>query len=389
MKHGWEIKKLGEVCETSSGGTPSKLHNEYYEGGTIPWLRSGEVAQGCIYDSELFITKEGLENSSAKLFPIDTVVIAMYGATVGQVGLLKNEMTTNQAVCGILPNPYLIPKFLMLYLKSQRDNFLGLAAGGAQPNISQTIIKNYHIPIPPLPIQERIVSELDCINGILEKKREQIKELNALAQSIFYDMFGDPIQNEKGWEVKKLGEVTDVRDGTHDSPNYLEHSDYVLITSKNIINGGIDFSEVNYISEEDYNKINKRSYVDEGDIIMPMIGTIGNPIIVKNIVKKFSVKNVALIKFKECFLATNTFICALLKSHTYHQYILGQNKGGTQKFVALGTIRNLPIPLPPLSLQQAFAAKIEAIEKQKELVKRSIAETETLLASRMQLYFEA
>ena len=114
MREEWTYKKLGEVCETSSGGTPSRGNADYYEGGTIPWLRSGEVAQGLIYDTELFITELGLNNSSAKLFPTDTVVLAMYGATVGQVGLLKREMATNQAICGIFPNNELYPLTLLI-----------------------------------------------------------------------------------------------------------------------------------------------------------------------------------------------------------------------------------------------------------------------------------
>ena len=124
MKEGWEIKKLGDICETSSGGTPSKSHPEYYEGGNIPWLRSGEISQGHIYDTELYITEEGLKKSSAKIFPIDTVVIAMYGATVGQVGILKKEMSTNQAVCGIFPTSMLSPLFLVYYLKAKKPYFL-------------------------------------------------------------------------------------------------------------------------------------------------------------------------------------------------------------------------------------------------------------------------
>ena len=207
MKQGWEIKKLVEVCETSSGGTPSKSHQEYYEGGNIPWLRSGEVSQGLIYDTELYITAEGLDNSSAKIFPIDTVVIAMYGATVGQVGILKKAMSTNQAICGIFPNTQFAPLFLVYYLRAKKTYFLSLAAGGAQPNISQQIIRETEVPIPPLPEQEKIVAELDCLSGIIEKKKQQLKELDALAESIFYTMFGDPITNEKGWEVKRLGEV--------------------------------------------------------------------------------------------------------------------------------------------------------------------------------------
>ena len=213
MKQGWEIKKLGEVCETSSGGTPSKTHKEYYEGGNIPWLRSGEVSQGLIYDTELYITAEGLDNSSAKIFPIDTVVIAMYGATVGQVGVLKNAMSTNQAVCGIFPTPKFAPLFLVYYLKAKKSYFLSLAAGGAQPNISQQIIRDTYISIPPREEQERIVAELDCLSGVIERKREQLKQLDALAQSIFYQMFGDPITNEKGWEVKCLRDISTIGTG--------------------------------------------------------------------------------------------------------------------------------------------------------------------------------
>ena len=96
---------LSELFETSSGGTPLKKEEKYFKDGTIPWIRSGEVAQGFIYNSELFITLEGLKNSSAKIFPINTVLVAMYGATVGQVGILKIEASTNQAVCGIYPKP--------------------------------------------------------------------------------------------------------------------------------------------------------------------------------------------------------------------------------------------------------------------------------------------
>lgn len=168
----------------------------------------------------------------------------------------------------------------------------------------------------------------------------------------------------------------------------MEETDYVLITSKNIVNGRIDFTSANYISKEDYININKRSGVDDGDIIMAMIGTIGKPVIVKNIDRPFCIKNVALIKFLQDSTVTNVYIRALLDDGCYCQYIKSLNKGGTQKFVALGTIRKLKIPLPPLPLQQTFAQKVEAIEKQKELIKQSIIEAETLLASRMQYYFE-
>lgn len=389
MRKGWEYKKLGEVLETTSGGTPSKSHKEYYEGGTIPWLRSGEVSKGDIYDAELYITEEGLKKSSAKLFPIDTVLIAMYGATVGQVGILKSTMCTNQAICGILPNKDFHPNFLKYVLLANKKNYLKQAIGGAQPNISQQVIKSTYIPIVKFSEQESVVSELDKINELIRLKKEQLKDFDNLAQSLFYEMFGDPVENEKGWEVKKLNDICDVRDGTHDSPKYLQNSEYILITSKNIVNGSIDFENVNYISEEDYIKINKRSKVDNGDIIMPMIGTIGNPIIAHiDGTHKFCIKNVALIKFLADSTVNNMFIVNLMRCSSFSSYLLNQNKGGTQKFVALGAIRKLPIPLPPLPLQQLFAQRIEQIEREKSEVQKSIQDLETLLASRMQYWFE-
>jgi type I restriction enzyme S subunit len=279
-----------------------------------------------------------------------------------------------------------------LYYNLQNKTFIkeatkNLTGSSGLRRVPKTFIENYNIPVPPIAEQEKIVAELDCLSGIIEKKKQQLKEYDALAQSIFYEMFGNPVENEKGWEVKDLGEVCDVRDGTHDSPKYLQQSDYVLITSKNIVSGTIDFTTANYISEEDYININKRSCVDEGDIIMAMIGTIGNPIIVKDIDRKFCIKNVALIKFANSSLVANVYIRTLLDNKSYCQYILSQNKGGTQKFVALGTIRKLKTPLPSLALQQEFASKIESIEKQKELIKKSIEEVETLFNSRMDYYF--
>lgn len=120
-KKGWEVKKLGEVCETGAGGTPLKAHKDYYEGGTIPWLMSGEVSQGIVFEAKNFITEKGLKNSSAKLFPINTVLVAMYGATAGQVGILKFEACTNQAVCGILPNNKTIPEYLFYCFLSKKE----------------------------------------------------------------------------------------------------------------------------------------------------------------------------------------------------------------------------------------------------------------------------
>lgn len=166
--------KLGDVCDTTSGGTPLKSHQEYYQNGTIPWVRSGEVSQGFITSTEIKITERGLKNSSAKLLPVNSVLVAMYGATAGQVGLLKIVACSNQAICSILPNDKIIPAFLYNYLRSQTKYLLSLGAGGAQPNISQQIIKNIVIPLPSIDDQKRIVAKLEAEQEIIDANKRLI-----------------------------------------------------------------------------------------------------------------------------------------------------------------------------------------------------------------------
>ena len=177
---GWGVKKIEEIADTTSGGTPSKAHKEYYEGGTIPWLRSGEVSQGMIYETELFITQEGLDNSNAKIVPIDTVAIAMYGATVGEVGIIKSPMCTNQAICNILPNEDTTPLYLMYVLMSMKPKYTTIAAGGAQPNISQAIIKNTAIPLPSLSLQQAFAEKVQAIEEQKRLINQSIAEFESL-----------------------------------------------------------------------------------------------------------------------------------------------------------------------------------------------------------------
>lgn len=187
---GWEVKKLGEVAETTSGGTPAKAHNEYYEGGTIPWLRSGEVSQGLIYKTELFITQAGLDNSSAKIIPVNSVAIAMYGATVGEVGIIKAPMSTNQAVCSIFPNESVTPIYLLYFLRAMKPHYINIAAGGAQPNISQAIIRNTKLPLPPLSLQQSFAAQIEAIEqqkALIRKSLEDTRTLLAARMQYYFE----------------------------------------------------------------------------------------------------------------------------------------------------------------------------------------------------------
>ena len=381
MRKGWEYKKLGEVLETTSGGTPSKSHKEYYEGGTIPWLRSGEVSKGDIYDAELYITEEGLKKSSAKLFPIDTVLIAMYGATVGQVGILKSTMCTNQAICGILPNKDFHPNFLKYVLLANKKNYLKQAIGGAQPNISQQVIKSTYIPIVKFSEQESVVSELDKINELIRLKKEQLKDFDNLAQSLFYEMFGDPVENEMRWEVKKLGDVCTFSQGMQvpiEKQKVMPHEGYVRFLRI------IDFTQgkdaPRYVECD-----NDKYILHEKEIAIVRYGTPG-------FVCTGLVGAIANNLFKLNPISDNTFIFEYLvhwlSSSAFQSSIKGRQYGAALQAIKFSTIQNINILIPPLPLQHFFAHRIDQIEHQKAEVQKSITDLETLLASRMQYWFE-
>jgi type I restriction enzyme M protein len=195
----FELVKIGDIFKTSSGGTPLRNKQEYYENGIIPWLKSGEIAQGYIHKAEEFITEEGLKNSSAKLFPINSVLIAMYGATAGQVGILKFESTTNQAVCCIYPNDKIIPEYLYYILKQQTSKFVELSGGGGQPNISQQIIKEFEIPLPPFETQQQIVTEIESYQKEIFELKEKIKRKEQKLKDKIDEVWG--VKEEKNYTM--------------------------------------------------------------------------------------------------------------------------------------------------------------------------------------------
>jgi len=188
--------RLGDVCVTSSGGTPLKSKREYYENGTIPWLTSGEVRQGHVSTSKQFITKQALEDSSAKVFPRNTILIAMYGATAGQVGLLDFESSTNQAICGVLPNDKFYPEFLYQFLLTITKDFVNQATGAAQPNISQAVIRDTFIPVPDLEKQHKIAEIISSIdNKILISENLKFK-LSELKQGLMADLLSGKVRTK-------------------------------------------------------------------------------------------------------------------------------------------------------------------------------------------------
>ncbi len=375
---------LGKYIKLVGGGTPSKAIEEYWN-GDIPWASVKDFKSEYLSSTQDYISQKGVENSSTRVIPKGTLLIATRMA-VGKVVIPSIDVAINQDLKAIFCNSSLNQKFLFYVLKSKADYFDGVSTGATVKGIKINHITDLQIPLPPLHQQQKIANILDAADALRQNDKALLAKYDELIQALFLDMFGDPVSNPKGWEKLELGKAIDVRDGTHDSPKYVEKG-YPLVTSKNIKNGELVLDNVNYISQEDYNKINNRSKVDVGDIIMPMIGTIGNPLLVDFEVN-FAIKNVALFKFNDKSIITNIMLLNLLNGHFLERFSSLNNKGGTQKFVSLGDIRKMLVPIPPITLQNQFAERVTLIEEQKTIAQASLLKSEELFNSLLQKAFK-
>lgn len=190
FKGKYDSFKVDEKLKTTSGGTPKSSVSEYYDGGDIPWLTSGEVNYGGITKPSNYITEKGLNNSSAKWVPENSIVIAMYGATAGKVGIVRYKTTTNQAVCSVLPNDNFNQEFLRYAFQDISEELTSKAIGGGQPNISQTIIKNSYIVDAPIEEQERFASFAKQIDKSKFAVQKSLEKTQLLFDSLMQEYFG-------------------------------------------------------------------------------------------------------------------------------------------------------------------------------------------------------
>ena len=377
--------KLYEIGTIITGNTPSKNNDEYYISDDIMFIKPGDIEEKYITNlerSEGYISEKA--RNKVRILPKDTVLVTCIG-TIGKVGILEKEGTCNQQINAIIPNDMIVSKYLAYLIKSKQKILQLKANAPVVPIINKTDFSKIEINICDIKEQKKIVKKLDLIKKIIDIRQEQLRKLNNIVKSQFVEMF-----DLEKYKSEELGKICDVRDGTHDSPKYIEKSDYKLITSKNINKEGIDFSDVKYISKKDYDKINIRSNVSYGDILMPMIGTIGNPTIVTIQKEKidFAIKNVALIKFLNKTLVINKYIKNLINSEWFENKILKNRRGGTQKFISLKDIRKMKIPVPPITLQNQFSEIVKQIDKQKFEIEKSLKEIQELYESLMEKYFD-
>lgn len=366
MREGWEYKTI-ENCTSIEYGTRVVQKRD---GGTIypVYGGGGETFRMDRYNRE------------------DCLIIARFAMSPRCVRYVAGKFFLNDSGLSVKSKEELEQAYLNYHLFFFNDVIYHLGKGAAQRNLDVKAFRQLVIAIPPKPTQLSIVSELDKLNELIQIKKEQLKDYDALAQSIFYEMFGDPVENEKGWEVKKLKDISrKIGDGLHGTPEYSElDTGWYFINGNNLEDGCISIKST---TKNVTDSVRKKYYIEMDDftLLVSINGTLGKSAF-------YNGENVILGK-SACYIKLNKdvnklFIYEIIRGEYFKRYAESVCTGTTIRNVSLKAMREFPIIYPPLSLQHSFAQKIEQIEQQKAAIQKTITDLETLLAARMQYWFD-
>ena len=383
------VKTLGELCNIASGGTPSRSQSSYWNDGTIPWIKIGNIKGKYVGNADEYITQEGLDNSSAKMFSKGTILYTIF-ATLGEVGILTIDACTNQAIAGIaIKDPSeVLSDYLFYYLKSKKAYVNGIGRGVAQNNINMSILRGFEVPLPSIFEQRQIVSVLDALSKVIGFRQKQLTELDNLIKARFVEMFGDPVQNPFQWDTRLLLDMGYCKNGmnfrTGDSGIEMhclgvgDFKDYAIID-------GTDRLPTISLNEAPP----EESMLQDGDIVF--VRSNGNKALVGRCVVVYprntpTTYSGFCIRYRLTSNEVNTaYLLRVLKTDSMRKKMAG--RGANIQNLNQQILATLNIPLPPMDLQEQFATFVEQVDKSKVVVQKALDEAQTLFDSLMQEYF--
>lgn len=392
MKHDWIYNTISEVCTKITDGS----HNPPKG---IPMSEYLMISSQNVFDDKLdftdvrYLSKESfeLENKRTRVSAGD-VLLTIVG-TIGRCCVVPENVeriTLQRSVAVISPKAIIKPRFLMYCLRGQRKSLLREGHGIAQKGLYLKRLQKIVVPVPPLPVQEQICSLLDKMNRVIEAKKEQLKELDKLAQAIFYDMFGDPTVNDKGWEKQKLGDCFSyIKNGANIKQDKSQIG-FPITRIETLSNGVFNRDRMGYAGITDKTKYEQYILQDK-DLLMSHINSkayIGRTVLYRKKEGEVFIHGMNLLRLVPLPLLDSEFFCYLAKTDYVKEKIASIRKDAVnQSSLAISDLKKIDIPIPPLSLQQSFAEKVKAIERQKELINQSIKDVQTLFDAKMDYYF--
>lgn len=405
-KNNWLLKKISDVTFYQEG--PGVRKNQYTENG-VKLLNVGNIQQGNIDLSrtDRFISEEEAYGRYEH-FLVDEgdLIIACSGIKVSyfheKISFIKEEhlplcMNTSTMRFKVLDKTMFNINYFAYFLKTNyfKKQLQRLITGSAQLNFGPSHIEQIDVMIPPINTQKQIVEVLDQAQSLIDKRKEQIRLLDDLIESIFYDMFGDPVKNNKGWEVKKLRENISILTDYHANGSYeilrenvelLNEESYALMVRTTDLERNNFTDDVKYINKSAYNFL-KKSKVYGGDIIINKIGSAGKVYLMPNLNRKVSLgMNQFLLRTNEKI--KHIYLYTLFNTERGEYMIKSKAKGAVTKTINKKAINDLIIPIPPIQLQNQFAEKVEQIESQKQLLEESLKLLEDNYDSLMQRAFK-
>ena len=385
MRENWTYKKLGEVCEVVMGQSP--------DGDSINEKEGTEFHQGKTCFGDRFLTHSHLYTSKPAKYAEANSVLLCVRAPVGFPNITQRRICIGRGLCSLSCKKEITNMFLYYSLLGKQAYFEKNSTGSTFKAISSKIVSNTTIPIPSLSEQQSIVAELDKINELISLKKAQLSDLDSLAQSIFYDMFGDPIENEKGWELKKFGDVVvSSQIGLIRSAKQQgQDKAFAYFKMNNItISGDVDLSN---LTKVDACKEEQMKYIlKQGDFLFNTRNSyelVGKSCVYNLKDDNTTLYNNNLLRIIFDSTISPTYISYLFKDKFIKKQLDSIKKGTTNVWaIYYKDLSKIKILAPPLSLQQEFAKRIELIEQQKAQISSTIKDLETLLASRMQYWFD-
>ena len=389
MREGWKYCKLGDVCVIERGGSPRPIDNYITDSADgLNWIKIGDATDGSKYitHTKEKIRKEGLKKTR---FVHKGDFILSNSMSFGKPYILDIDGCIHDGWLVIHDEANAFNKSFLYYILSSPTmyrEFKRLAVGGVVNNLNSQIVRDVVVAIPPLPEQERIVAELDLLTCIIDKQKAQLKELDVLAQSIFYDMFGDPVENEKGWQVKTFGEVGTLQRGSGLSKKDLTERGFPCILYGQIHTRFGEFAD-SHIACIPTEFVHTAKIAHHNDVIMAITS--------EDI--EGSCKSTAWMGDYDIAIGSDAaiyhhaqngiYVSFYTKTKAFYDEKAKYARGFKVTHISTKEIAQIPLPIPPISLQNSFAEKIKTIESQKASIKRSIAETQKLFDYTMDKYF--
>lgn len=383
----WEKKTFPQIGTSQLGKT---LDSKKNKGIPYPYLCAANVGYGEFYLSdikEILMEDDELERYRVKKGDM----LICEGGDTGRCAIWMSDepIYYQNALHRVRFSQDINNRFIMYNLHFYKKTGVidRLSHGQTIKHFTQKGLNRLELYIPPLPVQTAIASELDSLQTVIDGYKAQLADLDALAQSVFLEMFGDPVGNPKGWVVKKLeSECTDIIDGDHAAPP-KSNAGIPFITISNIDKNlnVVDLSDTFYVPQSYYEGLKENRKPRKGDVLYTVTGSYGYTILIQDNKQFCFQRHIGLLRPKS---SLNSYFLAQWGRTNSIKYIADTVATGVaQKTVSLSSLRRFPLILPPLPLQTQFASRVEAIERQKEQIRQQLKDAETLMAERMQYYF--